>query len=120
MTAPLPVPPLVAACRNLAALLKTAGVPASLDRDRLQVPGAWVRPDTVSGPVNLAGESTARVSVLLVAPASGDAEALADLCRLLDKALTVITPDEDVDTSVALPLRGNTLPAFRLVVDLDL
>lgn len=112
---------LVPALKDLAQLLTTAGVPASLDRSTMRVPGAWVRPDTVT-PLSLAGETgpaRARVSVLLVAPLEGDAEALADLCRLLSKALTVLDPDDDVDTSVLLTIRTNAHPAFRLVVDLD-
>lgn len=112
---------IVPACQELADALTEAGVKATLSRDRLQVPGAWVRPDTVTG-FTLGGAGTARVSVLLVAPAAGsnDREALADLSRLLDRALTVITPDEDVDASVVLPHQNNNLPAFRLVTEIDL
>lgn len=112
------VPALKALCSELAA----AGVPASMDRATMRVPGAWVRPDTahaftLAGPD---GSARARVSVLLVAPTAGDAEALADLCRLLDRALTVLNPDDDVDTSVILPVRSNNHPAFRVVVDLEI
>lgn len=110
------VPELEALCVRL----RDAGVKATTDRARLEVPGAWVRPDTVSGPLTLAGGYRARVSVLLVVPASGDAQSLTALAGLLDQALTVIDPDEDVDTSVVLPHNNNALPAFRLVVDLDL
>jgi hypothetical protein len=111
---------LVPALRALAAELTAAGVPAALSRGSLKVPGAWVRPDTTDGPVNLAGGGQARVSVLLVAPEGGDEEALTDLTDLLDLALTVLDPVEPVDTSVVLPLNNNRLPAFRLAVDLDL
>lgn len=113
---------LVPALKDLCRVLTAAGVAASLDRATMKVPGAWVHPDTVA-PYTLAadhGPARTRVSVLLVAPASGDGEALADLCRLLDKALTVLDPDDDVDTSVVLPVRNNPLPAFRLVVDVEL
>lgn len=124
MTAPEPADygaRLVPALKGLCELLASAGVPASLDRSTMRVPGAWVRPDTVTA-TSLAGETgpaRSRVSVLLVAPQEGDAEALADLARLLSKALTVIDPDEDVDTSVLVTIRTNAHPAFRLVVDLD-
>lgn len=114
---------LVPALKSLCAQLTAAGVPASLDRATMKVPGAWVRPDTTSGDDNLRDSSstgTARVSVLLVAPTAGDAEALADLARLLDKTLAVIDPDDDVDTSVVLPIRSTNHPAFRVVVDLPL
>jgi hypothetical protein len=109
---------IVPALQDLADLLTEAGVRATLDRRNLEVPGAWVRPDS-AGPYTL-GAAKARASVLLVAPQAGDREALEDLCGLLDDALTVIDPEEDVDTSVVLPHNGNALPAFRLVVDLDL
>lgn len=109
---------LIPACQYLADRLTAAGVPSTLDRRTLQVPGAWVRPDT-AGRATLRG-GTARVSVLLVCQQSNDGEALEDLVALLEDALTVIDPDEDVDTSVVLPHNGNNLPAFRLVVDLEL
>ncbi len=124
MTAPEPANyagRLVPALKALAAELTAAGIPTSLDRQTMRVPGAWVRPDTVTA-TSLAGDTgpaRSRVSVLLACPTQGDAEALADLSRLLAKALTVIDPDEDVDTSVLLTIRSNTHPAFRLVVDLD-
>jgi hypothetical protein len=111
---------LVPALEGLRDLLIAAGVRASLDRATLPVPGAWVRPDSTAG-YSLAGDGRARVSVLLVCPQNNkDSESLRDLTRLLDKALTVIDPDDDVDTSVVLPVGQNNLPAFRLVVDLDL
>lgn len=112
---------LPAAMEQLVTLLRGAGLPADTDRMRMKIPGAWVRPDTVTS-YTLAGEggpARSRVSVLLVAPQEGDAEALADLSRLLAKALTVLSPDEDVDTSVAVPIRNNMHPAFRLTVDLE-
>lgn len=110
---------LVPACEDLAARLTAAGVPATLDRSALRVPGAWVMPSTAA-PLTLSGSGTCRVNVLLVVPEGGDLEALKDLQRLLVKALTVIDPDEDVDTSLVFPLNNNSLPAFRLVVDLTL
>ncbi len=110
---------IVPTCQGLADALTAAGVPATLDRARLAVPGAWVTPGTV--PVGtLSGAAQLRASVLLVVPAGGDLAALTGLAKLLDKALTVLTPDDDVDTSVVLPHNGNALPAFRLGVDLDL
>lgn len=117
-----PLGPLGRACQSLADRLTDAGVPATLNRTSLQVPGAWVRPDKALGVATLAGWSLtgARASVLLVVSQAGDLESLSDLEGLLVKALTVIDPEEDPDTSVVLPHNGNALPAFRLVVDLDL
>lgn len=115
---------IVPACQSLADRLTAAGVPATLSRGALRTPGAWVRPDLATVVhATLAGDAYGlRASVLLVAPDAGakDKEALTDLVGLLEKALTVLDPDDDVDTSVVLPHNGNMLPAFRLVVDLDL
>jgi hypothetical protein len=112
---------IVPACQHLADLLTQAGVPATLSRSTLRVPGAWVLPATATTET-LSGAGTVRATVLLVAPSAGnkDQEALEDLAGLLARALTVITPDEDVDTSVVFPHNNNALPAFRLSVDLDL
>jgi hypothetical protein len=110
---------LIPALERLQAVLATAGVKASLDRATVQVPGAWITPSTARTHT-LAGHGRVRASVLLVAPASGDLNALKILTGLLNKALTVITPDEDVDTSVLLSIRNESLPAFRLAVDLNL
>lgn len=112
---------LVPALQELADALTAAGVPATLSRSNLRVPGAWIRPDTATVHT-LAGGGRVRASVLLVAPGANanDGEALDDLCGLLDAALTVLDPDDDVDTSVVLPVGSNALPAFRLEVDLDL
>lgn len=110
---------IVPACQELADVLTAAGVPATLDRARLAVPGAWVTPGKAHQ-LTLAGGGRVAASVLLVTSAASDLEALESLAGLLDKALAVVTPDEDVDTSVVLPVRNNPLPAFRLVVNLKL
>lgn len=109
---------IVPACQDLADRLRSAGIETTLSRKDLQVPGAWVRPDSASR-FTLRG-GTARTSVLLVVPQAGDEEALTDLVGLLELALQVIEPDDVVETDVVLPHNGNALPAFRLVVDLDL
>lgn len=111
---------IVPVLEELVADLESAGVHASTDRTRVRAPGAWVTAST-AGPSTLDGSGTMRAHVLLVAPDTGDAAALATLAGLLDKALAVLDPDEDVDTSVVLPLpTGSTHPAFRVTVDLDL
>jgi hypothetical protein len=110
---------IVPACEDLAARLTAAGVRATLDRSKLSVPGAWITPGTART-LTLSGAGRVRASVLLVVPATGDLASLTALAGLLDKALTVLTPDEDVDTSVVLPHNNSALPAFRLAVDLTL
>lgn len=111
---------LVPALEELAQELTAAGVRATTDRGRLSVPGAWVTPGTAATR-SLAGDGRARVSVLLIAPASADLEALKTLCGLLDLTLGVIRPAEDVDTSVLFPRpNADPLPAFRVAVDVQL
>lgn len=109
---------IVPACEELAAALTAAGVPATLERGKVELGGAWVRPDTAARATLRGG--TCRASVFLVVSQQADAEGLRDLVEVLEKALDVIEPDEDVDTTVLLSVRGNNLPAFRLQVDLDL
>ena len=110
---------LVPACQELADTLTAAGVPATLDRSRLKLPGAWITPGTARAHT-LAGRGRARADVLLVVAQSNDLESLTALGGLLATALTVLTPDGDVDTSVVLPIGNNALPAFRLPVNLYL
>jgi hypothetical protein len=117
---------IVPALEDLVAQLEAAGLHATATKARLRVPGAWVTPAHVDVVATLRGlgPATLRAEVYLVAPAQGELEALADLAGLLELALTVIDPDDDdghaVDTSVVVPHNNNALPAFRLVVDLDL
>jgi len=101
-------------------LLTAAGVPATTQRDKIQTPGAFVGPASVSMVPTLGGGSVAvlRAHVLLVA--RDNDKALEELARLLDAALGVLEPDEDVDASLVFPINNNPLPAWRLVVDLDL
>lgn len=110
---------IVPALQDLRDQLTAAGVPASLDRARMQVPGAWVTPASVGG-FTLSGAAELTAAVLLVAPAGGDEAPLTVLTGLLERAMTVLTPDEDVDTSVVLSVRSNSLPAFKLAVTIDL
>lgn len=110
---------IVPALQALQEVLATAGVPSSLDRAKLPVPGAWITPATVSQ-VNLAGDGLLVAHVLLVAQESGEAEALGTLTGLLGRLLEVIDPDGDVDTSVVLTRpNASPLPAFRVPVSLE-
>ena len=107
----------------VAAALSATGMNGSLTRSKVNAPGFWVTPQLMSID-NLDGSGTARLHVFLIAPTGqDDLTVLKTLSGLLSKALTVLTPDEDVDTSytVALPhTPAATFPAFRLVVDVDL
>jgi hypothetical protein len=114
---------LVPALQGLADLLTAAGVPASLDRAKVNPRGAWITAETI-GVTQLDGSGVLRAHVFLVAPTGADdLTKLTILAGLLSKALTVLTPDEDVDTSytVSLPHTPSAaFPAFRLVTDIDL
>jgi hypothetical protein len=114
-------PALVAACQGLAADLTAAGVPASVERGKVQTPGAWVAPQQVDI-TTLAGGGTVTVDVVLVVGDHGDLPVLAALDGLLDKVLTLDLPfTAPVDTSYALALPDRSpLPAFRVPVEIDL
>jgi hypothetical protein len=117
---------LVPALEQLAATLTDAGVRASVDRNKVNAPGAWITPATLDV-TTLAGGGEVRVHVYLIAPTSlDDLGVLRTLGGLLEVALDPdfggLAPVEPVDCSVGLqlPHTSTTFPAFRLTVDLDL
>lgn len=98
--------------------LAGAGIPADLDGGSVDPPGAWVRVVTAE-PATVTGW-TVRFHVWLIAPAVSVIEAWDLLAPLLDKALTVVDPDEPINTATAVSLPHTPtqpLPAFLLVVD---
>lgn len=103
----------------LRSALAGAGIPTTLEPGDVQVPGAWVSVRSME-PLTLDDAWTVRFHVYLVAPAVGALEAWDHLSKMLDRALTVLSPDEAVNTatSVTLPhTPSQALPAFLLVVD---
>jgi hypothetical protein len=106
-----------AAAVQLRDQLAGAGVPATLNPGDLNPPGAWVRVRTIT-PETLTAY-TVRLDVYLVVGDANAAQAWDNLGTLLDKALTVVEPDEPVNTatSVQLPHGGPALPAMHLTVD---
>ena len=102
--------------------LAGAGIPTAVDPDQVDVSkrgGAWVRAVRMQA-ATLDDAWEVRYQVHLIAPDVGVLEAWDLLSALLDRALTVIDPDEPVNTahSVTLPHTPNQpLPAFLLVVD---
>ena len=109
---------IVAAVDHLVATLAGAGLRVTTESSTVAPPGVWVQARTVE--VETLDESSRlRVYVYLIASESGGRTALVALGELLDKALTVIDPDEptELNHSVALP-DSAPLPAYRLVVDL--
>lgn len=114
---------IVPALESLTDLLRGAGLTASIDRSKVNAGGVWVSPQLASTQT-LDGTGRLRCNVFLIGPpGADDLTTLIALTGLLEKALAVLAPDEDVDTSYAVALPHTptaTFPAFRLVVDLDL
>ena len=115
---------MVTACRALAVDLTEAGVPADVERGKVNPGGAWIAPQTIDL-TTLGGDGTARVHVILVAPDNGDLASHLALTGLLDKCLSApvsLVPAEPIDTgwAVVLPHSQTPFPAYRLPVDLDL
>lgn len=104
----------------LRAALAGAGIPATLEPDQVQPDGgAWVSMRTIS-PLTMDEGYAVRFHVYLIAPSVGALEAMDVLGDLLDKALTVIEPDEPINTATSLTLPhtpSQPLPAYLLVVD---
>lgn len=107
------------ALEEAAALLKGAGVPVSLERDRVDPPGGFLGPASTTTHT-LSGDGLLRVHLLLVAPEQGDVSAVRALAGLLDRVLEVLEPDDDVDTALVFPIRGTPLPAWRVPFDIPL
>lgn len=108
-----------AEAKRLRDALAGAGVPTDLDPGSVPVPGAWVQIRSLT-PISIDEGYTVRFHVHLVVPDAGALEAWDGLAELLDAALTVVDPDEPINTATALTLPhtpSQPLPALLLVVD---
>jgi hypothetical protein len=100
-------------------------VPAAVDAEDVQVPGAWVTARELGRPT-LAGSWEVTVHVWLVTSEATDSEALQVLEQLLDGALEVIAVDTtngdtiQLAATLVLPHTGTPLPAFQITTTLDL
>lgn len=93
-------------------LLRSAGLAADTNTDKLNPPCAWVAHDRLD--LNtLDGAGDVHLSVFLMVPDHGYDRALTGLQDLLRKTLTVITPDGDIELSAGVQTSAGTLPAFR-------
>lgn len=103
---------------GVVARLRAAGLRATDDISKVDLPGAFVYASSVSHEY-LNGAGAVTVTILLIAPDSGMHNATAILSGLLDDALTVIDPDADTQLAeqIQLPSGGPPLPAFRVSVD---
>ena len=105
---------------DLVAALREAGIVADLDPQNLTPPAVWVQLESIAHSI-LSGGMVLRCRLYLIV---GDAPAgtvLDNLDPLLGSVLDVVTPNADVDTTVAgvlLPDTPTPLPALQLTIDL--
>jgi len=98
--------------------LKAAGVFASMDPAKVNLPGGWLALDEVR-PHSLAGRLQLRCALYLIAPDKDALRAVGVLTGLYNKARTVLTPDGPVVTQgVVMPDSPTPLPALRVPVHL--
>jgi hypothetical protein len=113
------------ALEDLCAALRGQGIPAAVNAEDVQVPGAWVTARDLT-PLTLAGGLRITVHVWLVVSDADDATALDSLEQLLEGALEVLTVDPATGDAVqlaatlVLPTMGTPLPAFQITTTLDL
>lgn len=101
------------ALQRVVSVLQGAGLSADADTDKLQPPCVWVAVDKLQQPY-LDGGGDLDLSVYLIARATGYADELAQLQTLLDQALTVISPDGDIDLDQGVQTSAGILPAFKI------
>jgi hypothetical protein len=112
------------ALRGVCTALTGVGIPAAINAEDVQVPGAWVsaRDLTYS---TLAGGRSVTVRVWLVIGQTDDETALDLLEQLLDGAAEVLdidTTTDPVQLAATLSVRSDegALPAFQFTTTLDL
>lgn len=100
--------------------LTAGGVPATLDPQNLNPPGAWIQLESLQHNI-LRGRSTIRARIYLVTGDAPAATVLDQLDQLLTATLAVATPNTPLDTesvTVTLPNDSTPLPALQLTIDL--
>lgn len=102
---------------ELVQLLRSAGLKADMDPDRLNLPGAWVAVDTVDL-ANVKGDLRLGCLVYLVSHDTDQRRAMGVLSGMYRKVLTVLSPDGQVRTQgVVMPGDPTPLPALRVPVN---
>ncbi len=111
------------ALQGQAADLIAAGIPTSLIRSEVKIPGAMLVP-TRAYVSTLEFGGTLRADLYLLSPDHGDdTKVIRVLSGLLDQAVNVITLDADevVDLNYTFQTAsGAGVPAWRVPIDLDL
>jgi hypothetical protein len=116
---------IAATVTDLEGRLQVAGYSASLDPERVNPPGVWLSPRTVTDRT-LDGGGSLVLWLYLIAPNAEYHAALTLLDDLLDGLVELDLaaddgdPDVDLAAAVALPGGSAPLPAFRLAVTTDL
>lgn len=101
---------------ELAELLGSVDVQASMDPAELNLPGVWIALDEVRT-ANVRGQLQLRCRLFLISPDTDPLRALELLGDLRDKVATVVTPDGPVVTQgVVMPGDPTPLPALAVPV----
>lgn len=111
---------ILAPLEALAAQLNAVGLVAGTDPTKLNPPCAWVHCETFE-PNTLDGGGTIHAQIDLTVPSWKLRRAMGELSRMLGLALTVVTPDGQVQLDTGIELQDKSiLPGFRIPVDLDI
>lgn len=103
---------------ELVTLIKGAGLEASQDPSKLNMPGAWVTVDQIV-PSTLAGGWEIQAVVFLIVGDQDYKRASTRLAEAFNKLHTVVTPDGPVrPQGVLMPGDPTPLPALRVPVSL--
>ncbi|QMV84732.1 hypothetical protein HW450_10340 [Corynebacterium hindlerae] len=110
---------LTGALKALADRLTAAGVPATIDPDLIQLPGALVTVDDIDAAEFGGRFITATAAVHLTAADTGMAYALDQLTRMLKSVLADgMIPIESQLQALTLPATGVAVPALTLTIEL--
>jgi len=101
---------------DIADQLRTQGIPAALDRGKVQLPGVWVTVGAAGISVDGLDFYTVHARLIVMA-ADRDAEpVLDDMTEIANKVLVLWNPDGDM-TPVTVGRDGTNLPALSIPVD---
>jgi hypothetical protein len=95
-------------------ILAGVGLTAGPDTDTLQAPCAWVRLDKISGDTLLNGDGELQLEIFLIAPDNAYLDAIEQLQGMLRQALSVISPDGEIDLDAGVQTSAGVLPAFKI------
>lgn len=99
-------------------LLRSAGLNADTNTDRLNPPCVWVAHERLEIGTTLDGAGDVHLSLFLAAPDTGYDQSMTTLQTLLRDVLQVVTPDDDIELNAGLQTSAGVLPAFRFPLTL--